>query len=104
MTTIEYLRQFRFKEYAIFDFAAAFIGIYFLSPYLSRIFLKLNLDIPRKSWLFLTLPISIITHLLIGNITPMTKDFIDIHGHYLLKTLILSLLIFGIKGIEIIKK
>lgn len=104
MILIEFLRQFRFSGYAIFDFAVTFLGIYLLSPLLSKIFLRLKIDIPKQNWLLLTLPISIFAHLLVGKITPMTKDFIDIHGHYFLKISILSLLIFGIKGIKIIKK
>ena len=104
MITIEFLRQFRLSGYAIFDFSVAFLGIYLLSPLLSKIFLKLKLDIPKKSWLLLTLPISIFTHLLVGNITPLTSNFININEHYILKVLILSLLILGIKGIKIIKK
>lgn len=104
MNPIEFLRQFRLDGYAIFDFAVAFIGIYLLSPLLSKIFLKLRIDVPKRNWLFLTLPISVIVHLLIGQTTLMTKNFLDIHGHYILKILILILLIFGIKGIKIIKK
>ena len=101
---IEFLRQFRVGGYAIFDFAVSFLGIYLLAPLLSKIFLKIGVDIPRKSWILFTLPISIIIHLLVGKITPMTKNFIDIHGHYLLKILILGLLILGVMGIKIIKK
>ena len=104
MIPIEFFRQFRFSEYAIFDFVVAFLGIYLLSSLLSKIFLRLRIDIPKRNWLFLTLPISIFVHLLIGNITPMTRDFIDINSHYFLKILILILLIFGIKGVKIIKK
>ena len=104
MTTLEFLRQFRLGGYAIFDFAVSFLGIYLLSPRLSRIFLKLKINIPKRNWLFLTLPIAILVHLLIGNITPMTKNFIDMGGHYILKIIILISLLFGIKGIKIIKK
>jgi hypothetical protein len=104
MIPIEFLRQFRIGGYAIFDFAIAFLGIYLLSPLLSKLFLLIKIKIPKKNWLFLTLPISILAHLLVGKITPMTRNFIDIHGHYILKILILSLLILGIKGIKIIKK
>lgn len=103
MLPIEFLRQFRFNEYAIFDFAAAFLGIYLLSPLLSKIFLKIKVDIPKNNWLFLTLPIGIIAHLLVGKITPMTEDFINTNDHYILKILILILLILGLKGIKIIK-
>ena len=104
MTSIEYLRQFRISEYAIFDFAVAFIGIYLLSPLLSKLFLKLRLDIPKHNWLYLTLPISILVHILVGNITPMTRDFLDIGGHYILKLIIIGLLVLGIRNIKIVKK
>ena len=104
MITIEFLRQFRFSGYAIFDFATAFIGIYLISPLLSKIFLKIRIDIPKQNWLFLTLPIGILAHLLIGKITPMVRNFLDINDHYVLKIIILSLLVFGLKGIKIIKK
>ncbi len=104
MVTIEFLRQFRFGGYAIFDFVLAFVGIYLISSSLSKIFLKFRIYIPKQNWLFLTLPISILTHLLVGKITPMTRNFLDIHGHYILKIVILILLFFGLKSIKIIKK
>jgi len=103
MASIEFLRQFRIGGYAIFDFAAAFLGIYLLSPLLSKFFLKFNIDIPKQNWLFLTLPIGVLVHLFIGKMTPMTRAFIDINDYYILKIIILILLIFGIKGIKIIK-
>ena len=104
MNPIEFLRQFRLGEYAVFDFAVSFLGMYLLSPLLSKVFRKLRIDIPKLNWLFLTLPISIFAHLLVGNITPMTRDFVDIQGHYSLKILILGLLVLGIRGIKIVKK
>lgn len=104
MVPIEFLRQFRLGEYAIFDFAAAFLGMYFLAPLLSKGFERIGIEIPRSNWMFLTLPIGIGAHLIIGNLTPMTRDFIDFNGHYFLKILILILLILGLKGIRKIKK
>lgn len=104
MNPIEFLRQFRIGGYAIFDFIVSFLGIYLIAPLISRIFLKIGIDIPRRNWLFLTLPLSILVHLLVGRITPMTKNFIDLHGHYLLKILITCLFIIGMIGIKIIKK
>jgi len=100
MTTIEFLRQFRVGDFAIFDFAAAFLGIYLASSFLSRIFLKIKIKIPKRNWVFLTLPIAIIIHLLIGNITPMTRDFLDIGGHYVLKLVIIVSLVCGLWGIK----
>ena len=104
MIPIEFLRQFRFGEYVIFDFVVAFAGIYIFSLLTSKLFLKFRLYIPKKSWLLLTLPISIPAHLLSGKVTPMTKNFLDIHDHYILKIIIIGLLIWGLKYIKIIKK
>ncbi len=100
---IENLRQYRLGGYAIFDFAASFLGIYLLSPLLSKIFLKIGISIPKHNWLFLTLPLGILVHILVGNITPMTKDFLDPSAHYLLKIIILGLLFFGLKGIKFVR-
>lgn len=104
MLSIEFLRQFRIGGYAIFDFATAFIGIYLFALLTRKLFRKMRLDIPMLSWMFLILPIGITTHLIIGRITPMTKSFMDIHGHYVLKIIIIGLLLLGLRGIKIIKK
>ena len=104
MATIEFLRQFRFAGYAIFDITISFLCIYLLSGLLSKLFLKIRVSIPKQNWLFLTLPIGILAHLLVGKITLMTQNFIDIHSNYILKILILGLLFFGLYGIKIIKQ
>ncbi len=104
MTTIEFLRQFKLGEYAIFDLVASFLGIYLLSPFLSKIFKKIRLDIPKINWIYLTLPIGILAHLLIGKITPMTRDLLDLNSSYLLKILIVGLLFFGLKNVKIIRR
>lgn len=100
MGIIDFLRQFRIGGFALFDFTAAFVGIYFLAPFLSKLFRKIGLEIPRRSWLFWTIPIGVISHLLVGKITPLTREFIDPHGHYLVKIIILGLVILGAWGIR----
>ena len=104
MITLEYLRSFRFAGYALFDLFVSFLGIYLLSPLLSKLFLKLGFKISRKSWIYFTLPLSIIVHLLIGNRTQMTRDFLDMEGHYILKIIIVILGFLGMKDINIEKK
>ncbi|OIO13962.1 hypothetical protein COV53_01850 [Candidatus Gottesmanbacteria bacterium CG11_big_fil_rev_8_21_14_0_20_37_11] len=74
--------------------------MYLLSPLLSIPFRRFKIEIPKKNWLFLTLPISILVHLLVGKMTPMTKNFIDLQGHYVLKVLILILLVLGLKELK----
>ncbi|EKE05352.1 MAG: hypothetical protein ACD_19C00346G0002 [uncultured bacterium] len=103
MSTLEFLRQFRFGGYAIFDFAVSFLGIYLLAPLLTKLFRIIRIHVPKRNWLFLTLPISILVHLLVGNITPMTRQFINIHGNYTLKIVIIILLFLGLRGVRIRK-
>ena len=100
MIPIEFLRQFRIFDYAIFDFLVSFLGIYFLAPVLSKIFLRFKVIIPRNNWLFLTLPLGIFFHLIFGRITPLTRDFISLDSHYILKVLILVSLLLGLRGIS----
>ena len=104
MISIEYLRQFRVGEYAFFDFAASFIAAFLLAPLLTALFRKFKINIPMKNWILLTLPLSIASHLLAGTITPMTRDFLDLNGHYFLKLAMITLLILGLKGISRIEK
>ena len=76
MIPIEFLRQFRLGEYAIFDFVVTFLAFYLLAPLLSKIFLKIGINIPKKNWLFLAVPISIPSHLLARTITPDRKSVV----------------------------
>lgn len=104
MDTITFLRQFRLGSYAIFDIVVSFVGIYILSPLLSKLFLKLKIRISRRSLLYFTLPLGILVHLLVGTITPMTKDFLDLQGNYILKIFIIALFMLGMKDVKIKKK
>jgi len=104
MINISFLRSFRIEGFAIFDFATAFLGMLILSPLLRWLFRKIGLEIPIRSWFFFTLPIGILTHILIGRKTPMTVDFLDPSGHYVVKVIILGLFILGLTGIKRIKK
>ena len=85
MDILYFLRQYHIFDYAIFDLTASFVGIYFLAPMLSHMMRWFRLDIPRQSWLLFTLPIGILIHIMVGKYTPMTQDFLDLHGHWVLK-------------------
>lgn len=100
MNTIDYLRQFRIGDYAVFDFTAGFLGMLLLSPLLSRLFNKAGIHIPKRNWVILMLPISVLAHILVGKITPLTKDFLDANGHYLLKFIIIGCCVLGTLGIK----
>jgi len=104
MNTIEYLRSFKILNYAIFDFVLSFVGVYLFAPILSKLFAVFGIKITRKSWLFLTVPASIPIHYLVGSITPMTENFLNLNDHYALKIGIIALTYFGLRDITFIKK
>jgi len=101
MSFIETLRSVRVGPFALFDFALAYAGIYLIAPLLSRMFHVVKLDIPRSSWLWFTLPISVVVHLAIGTITPFTRMAIDPQGGYLIKLLLGAMLYLGARNIKI---
>lgn len=99
--SIEYLRSFRVYGYAIFDIAISFIGVYLLGPLLSSLLQKVRIRVPVKNWLFLTLPLGLIFHLIFQQNTRMTVNLLDPHAHYLLKVFFLILLILGLRGVRL---
>lgn len=97
MITLEYLRSFRFNNFSVFDFASAYLGIYLLVPLLNKIISLTHRQLSRMQWMLLVLPISIIFHLATANLTPLTKMAIDPNGGYLLKTVLIIMLYFGLR-------
>lgn len=100
MFTIEYLRHFRFVGFAIFDLAVSFLGMALLAPLLSRFVRKFGVVVPLINWVWFTLPIGIFIHLTIGKMTPMTVQFINPNGDYVLKAIIIVMIALGLVGIR----
>ena len=97
---IQTLRSFRIGPFAVFDFAISYIAVYFLAPLLSRLFSYVGISVTRAQWLWLTLPISILVHLLSGAKTPFTMMVLDPHlnslGSIFAKLVIVGMLYMGI--------
>jgi len=100
MNPIEYLRQFRIGGFAVFDLTVAFLGMLALSPLLSGLCKRLGIHVPKRNWVILTLPISVLVHVLVGSMTPLTKDVLDPSGHYMAKSIIVVCIFFGVTGIR----
>lgn len=71
MVSIEYLRQFRIGQFAIFDITISYVGILLLSPILTWLASRLHLKIPITSWLWFTLPLSVVFHIIFRQSTPL---------------------------------
>lgn len=100
MNIIDGLRQFRVGGYAIFDFTAGFLGMLLLSPLLSLLCKKAGFYVPKRNWVILMLPISVLIHVLVGKTTLLTKNFLDANGHYLLKLTVIGCCALGATGIR----
>lgn len=92
---MEFIRSFRIGPFAIFDFAISYIAIYFLAPYLSKLFAKVGIGINREQWLWLTLPIAVIAHVLSGTDTPFTDMIFDPSGGWIAKIVIIFMLLMA---------
>ena len=97
MITLEYLRSFRIGNFAVFDFATGYLGVYLLVPLLNKLISPIGRELSHWQWMLLVLPISIIFHLLFGSMTPLTKMAIDPYGGHLFKIALLAMLYFGLR-------
>lgn len=103
MGIIEFLRQFRIGPFTIFDSAAAYIGIFLVSPVLNWVLAKMHLRISVIGWLWLTLPIGIIFHLIFNQSTPMMKMLLNPNGDYITKIVLVLMLFMGLRQVKIQK-
>lgn len=73
MISLEHLRQFKIGPFAIFDTLLAYLGVLILSPVLNWLMSKLRVKVPIASWLWFTLPLSVVFHLIFNQDTPLMK-------------------------------
>ena len=79
MITLEYLRDFKVGPFTMFDTTLAFVGVLIVSPILTWLVAKLNYKVPLVSWLWFTVPVSIIFHAIFQQDTPLIKILTDPH-------------------------
>ena len=103
MDIINFLRQFRIGPFAIFDSALAYLGVFLLAPLLTKLFQKIHLLITRTQWMWMTIPLAVLTHILIRQDTPLTQIFLDLQGNYLAKVVVVLMLFMGLKDTKRIK-
>lgn len=103
MEIIVTLRQFKIGPFAIFDLVISYVAIYLLAPLLSKIFSKLFV-ISRTGWLWLTLPLSILIHLLFQQNTPLTQMILNPSGNFILKAMMIFMVYKGFANISSVKK
>ena len=100
MDYLALLRQYRIGPFPIFDIILAYAGIFILSPLLTKLFAKVHLNISRSSWLWLTLPLSIVFHLIFRQNTPLMKMLLDPSRFYIPVVILLFMMYMGLRNIH----
>lgn len=102
MISLEYLRQFKIEQFAIFDTVISYIGVLILSPVLTRLMSILKLKIPTSSWLWFTLPLSVLFHFIFHQSTPLMKILANYRHFqfYVAITVLFAMIYMGFKKIS----
>lgn len=105
MISIAFLRQFRIGQFTIFDTLLAYIGVLILSPMLTWLVLRLHIKIPMISWLWFTLPLSVIFHIIFRQSTPVIKILEDPKNvqFYFTIIILLFMIYMGVRKIRKIR-
>jgi len=100
---LTFLRQFKIGPFAIFDFITAYFLVFLLSPLLTKLLSLFHINLSRSAWLWLTLPISVIFHLIFNQKTPLMKMLSDPKQFqfYLIIIILLFMIFMGLKNIRI---
>lgn len=93
----------RIGPFRAFDTILTFLVVYLFAPLLTKIAAKFHLHIGRNQWLWLLIPISVLTHLTIKQETALTKMIIDPNNYHFVKFIVVAMFIMGIKDIRVIK-
>lgn len=91
--SIEQLRSYKVFEMAIFDLVLAYVGVLILTPLLVWVFKKIGVKTTLTTWMWLTLPLSVVFHLAVGQKTVLTDMTMNLEGDYLIK-IVLILMVF----------
>jgi len=91
MIYLELLRSIRIGPFAVFDFTITYLFAFLIGPYLK----KIGIPLTREQLMYLVLPLSVITHLVFGVDTPLTKMILDPYGHFIWKAVIIFMIILA---------
>lgn len=102
MFSLEYLRQFRIGPFAIFDTVASYVGAFMLSPLLSWLASRINIKIPKLSWLWLILPLAVVFHFIFNQSTPLMKMLAHPENFqfYIAVTMLITMIYMGFREIH----
>lgn len=102
MDIISILRQYKVGPFAVFDTIISYIGLFLLAPILTKIFRGMHLEIPRASWLWFVLPISVVFHFFFSQQTPLMKLLASSNG-YIAIIILFVMTYLGVRVIRVVR-
>ena len=98
---LQLLREkYRLGPFSVPDTLGSLLIVFLIAPLLSALVRKIGFEVPRSSWLWLTVPVAELTHAFFRPDTALYKMLIDPHGGYFAKIVLLAMIILGIRGIH----
>lgn len=89
-SSIAKLREFKINGYSVFDIVLTYFVTYLISFPLAKY-------ISRKQLFYLAIPFSVLVHTICQVHTPLTDQFWDTDGNYLIKFSVLYMIYKGLK-------
>jgi len=102
MDILPFLRQYKIGPFAIFDTVTDYLGVFLIAALLTKVFSKIHINIYRAGWLWLTLPISVLFHLIFRQNTPLMKMLLNPNQFqfYVGIIILLFMLYMGLRNIR----
>lgn len=104
MDYIALLRQYRIGPFTIFDTVLAYVGVLILAPLLTKLFLKVHVKIPLISWLWFTMPISVIFHIMFRQDTPLMRILFNSDKFYIAAGVLLFMIYMGLRRVRRVQR
>ena len=96
--------QYRIGPFSVADTLGSLVIALIISPILSWLFSLVGVKVPRLAWVWLTIPVAELTHIIFHVDAPYKRMLLDTHGGYLAKLAFLVMLYMGLRGIRRIRK
>ncbi len=95
--------DYRIGPFSVVDTVGALLIVYLIAPFLSAVVRRLGFEVPRSSWLWLTIPVALVAHLMFRPDTALTTMIVDPNGSYLAKAVLLVMIFMAFRGMKPVK-
>lgn len=92
--------KYRIGPFAVFDTLGSLIIAAIVAPLLSWLALKAGFRVPYFNWLWFTVPLAELVHILVGQETPLSKMLLNPSGDWIAKLVFIFMIFMSFRGIH----